>query len=118
MKTPDFIRYILRGDWRLVKRSIRFWWQRRTRGWDDGDTWSLDNTIAKFVLPRLKRFKELNNGFPGEFTSGEWDKVLDDMIYALTISANGHWNAPDDADWKRVQRGHELFGKYFNDLWW
>ena len=41
------------------KRSLRFWWQRGTRGWDDSETWGLDGTLARFILPRLQRFKEV-----------------------------------------------------------
>ena len=29
------------------------------------ETWDLDCNIAKYVLPRLKLFKKLNNGYPG-----------------------------------------------------
>ena len=36
--------------------------QRIERGFDDSELWNLDYTIASFVLPRLKRLKELNTG--------------------------------------------------------
>ena len=42
----------------MLLRNLKYFWQRRTRGWDDSDLYSLDYTIAKFVLPRLKVFAE------------------------------------------------------------
>lgn len=100
----------------LLRRSIRFFYQRLTRGWDDSDTWSLDVTIAKFVLPRLKRFKELNNGFPYEETQESWNEKLDDMIYAMEFELKQF--DTNDYDMNRVNRGFELFGKHFHYLWW
>ena len=33
----------------------------------DNECWSLDLTIIKFILPRLKKFKEINiNSYPNE----------------------------------------------------
>lgn len=110
----------MRLSWFGMKRSLRYWWQRRTRGWDDSDTWSLDGTIAKFALPRLKRFRELNNGFPGgdDMTMEKWNAQLDDMIYALGICVREMDDIVDDADWDRVEKGLEAFGKNFRHLWW
>lgn len=104
------------SSWGLCKRSIRFWWQRRTRGWDDSDTWSLDAVVARFVLPRLIRFKEVNIAFPPEFTEDGWNAALDDMIYALSQCTEVKYD--EDIDWDRVKRGLELFGQHFRSLWW
>ena len=103
---------------KMMVRSWRYFWQRRIRGWDDSETWGLSGIIAKFTLPRLKRFKELNIGYPWPLTSEEWDAELDDMIYALEICVQEHTELVDEADWFRVQHGLELFGVRFRDLWW
>lgn len=112
----------MRLSWFGVKRALKYWWQRRARGWDDSDTWSLDHTIARFTLPRLKRFRELNNGFPGggdpPMTMERWQGLLDDMIYAMEICADDERWFDNDNDWKRVERGWEAFGRHFRDLWW
>jgi hypothetical protein len=55
------------------------------KGFSDSDTYSLDVTITKFVLPRLKRFKELHCGFPNGFTMETWDETIDKMINAFEI---------------------------------
>jgi len=96
-------------------RTLRFAWQRLTRGWSDRDTWNLDTTIAEFVYPRLKRFKEVNNGYPGSLTVEEWDNLLDDMIYAFGTSREIH---SADRDWERVDRGLRAFAEWYFHLWW
>lgn len=111
----------------LTTRYWKHWWQRRVRGWDSSDTWSLDWTMAKFILPRLKLFKEVNNGTPYGFTEESWDETLDKMIFAMEVVANGVWvlsdYEPRDVEedkiyWEKVQTGLDLFGKYFLHLWW
>lgn len=80
--------------------------------------------MAKFILPRLKRFKEVNIGCPGDFTEESWNEIIDKMIFAMQLLADGHWNYDCDnadkekADWDKVQEGLHLFGKYFQHLWW
>lgn len=59
----------------LTKRSIKHWFQRRIRGFDDSETWSLDLKISQFVLPRLKRFKKLSITHPMGLTEEEWDDI-------------------------------------------
>lgn len=102
---------------RLWWRLIRFWWQRRTRGWDDSETWNLDVTVAEFVLPRLRRFKEVAITLPLEMSEAEWAEELDCMIAAFEFVAsdsNFTFTPWDES----VQRGLELFGKRFIHLWW
>ena len=109
------------GRWRLFWRSCRFWWQRRTRGWDDSETWNLDHSIAVLLLPRLRRFKELNNGYPSQFTDAEWNVVLDDMIYCFQFYAGGgpyDWNGEEGWDKERAAKGLKVFVEFYNDLWW
>lgn len=104
----------------LIKRSIKHWFQRRIRGFDDSETWSLDLRIAKFVLPRLKRFKEISITNPMDLTEEEWDNILDEIIYAMEICSNddNFLKGEDEIDWNRVHNGLELFGERFRDLWW
>lgn len=102
----------------LIKRSIKHWFQRRIRGFDDSETWSLDLRIAQFTLPRLKRFKELSMAHPMDLTEEEWVDILDEIIYSMEICSDEDYILRDDIDWDRVYNGLELFGKWFRDLWW
>jgi hypothetical protein len=107
---------------KLAKREKLFKKQREERGWDDSETWSLDSTIARFVLPRLKRFKELNCGYPSFLSSiEEWNEILDHIIYAMEVISDEelyYGCKLTKKDWKRVNKGFRLFGKYFQNLWW
>ena len=71
----DYIKY-----YGILKR----FYQKITRGWDDSETWDLDSTFFKWIYPRLKRFKELNNGYPDRYEKfEEWDKELEKRIEQL-----------------------------------
>jgi len=37
-------------------REPKFAKQREERGFDDSETWSLGDTIARFIIPRLERY--------------------------------------------------------------
>ena len=109
-----------------IKRKIKFFGQRLTKGWNDSETWDLDITIAKFIVPRLKRFRELNNGFPNGFTMETWGQTIDHMVESFEMiiqeKTNDNFIEPDIEKAKqrfnRRQEGLILFGKYFHDLWW
>lgn len=113
--------YIAKKD----KRYNRFKNQLKTNGFCDAETWGLDSVICQFVLPRLQRFKMLNNGHPSGFTPEQWDATIDKMIFAFDWSLNfedrGYYKLSGEeqqAKWKQYEEGMELFAKYFRDLWW
>lgn len=102
---------------RMVGRSIRFWWQRLTRGWDDSDLWNLDNTLAKLILPRLRRFRDVASGYPADLErDAQWKTELAKMITAFeTIADDERCYSPQEQAW--VQEGLDLFAKRFRSLW-
>lgn len=86
--------------------------QRIERGFDDTELWNLDSTILKFVLPRLKAFKECTCGYPGNVKSEEeWQNILQKMIDSIEKIII---DEAKDEDYE----GFELFKKYFFNLWW
>ena len=72
----------------------------------DHETYDLGYTIAGFALPRLKRYKKLNNGIPSclliesdgtthfndeeyqKQMEKEWDSILDCMIWSFEQIVN------------------------------
>lgn len=102
----------------LIKRRIKFIFQKWFRGFSDDETWSLSDTIAKFILPRLKRFKQVTCGYPEPLTEKEWDDILDKMIHSFEFLAGDHYSNDNEDDWVKVDEGLELFSKYYNNLWW
>jgi hypothetical protein len=98
--------------------------QLRKNGFCDCETWALDSVISEFILPRLKRFKEVNNGFPVDLNEEKWNDILDRIIFSF------EWNLiynkqcekltskENKIAWKKYNEGMKLFAKYFRDLWW
>lgn len=76
----------------LVRPSFNAWdeckRQRLERGFDDSELWSLDNTICKFILPRLRRFNKVKCGTPAGLTEEEWTKIIDNIAEAIDIYLN------------------------------
>ncbi len=141
----NWLKYIVEdrhGRLRLSLNWFRAIWFRIRNGWDSSDTWSLDYTISKFILPRLKRFKEVNDGIPNEISkkyrdpnrkvsenmrlaSEEWNKKLDKMILAFQRIIDEDEDFHDWKDkkyWNEQEKikedGLKLFAEYFQDLWW
>ena len=107
------------SEWFLFKRGMRYWWQRRVRGWDDSETWSLDHSLAKHIAPRLKRFKALNIAYPPSMKPEHWDRVLDMMIESFDLQSdpNMDWQF-EEVGRRKVRAGLFLFHRYYFDLWW
>ena len=103
----------------LAAREERFVQQRKERGWDDSETWSLDFSFAKWIVPRLKRFKELTFCYPVDLTPEQWDNMLDHMIegFQIIIDEDGGQWLKDEKQHK-VQCALKLFHDRFFDLWW
>lgn len=109
------------------------------------ELWNLHHTFAKFIYPRLVKFRKYHCGAAGghEYKNGHrrysekygskgdkelylirWDEMLDRMIRAFEL-----WLSQDDWDceydskehkkrWHQIEEGFNLFIKYFNGLWW
>ena len=108
--------------------------QRNKRGFDDTELWSLDQTIYRFTLPRLKRYKDILVGYPGcmsfllegEYKDFEpekgnsercgnlWEFLISEMIFGIEETTKENIK---DSDRQRVENGIRLFHEYFNSLW-
>jgi len=108
------------------------------------DTWSMDHTLALIIEPMLRQLKDTKHGAPyvepedvpeelrpsekDEYGTDDthfkrWDWVLDEMIFAFA-SLNGDYEEKYSIDIEglrkieqRIDRGFELFGKYYRGLW-
>lgn len=101
-------------------RELEYSKQRMQQGFDESETWSLANTIAKFILPRLKFFRNHAPGHNGCYENEEQkNENLDKMIIAFELidRDNGAWIFTDEED-KKYDEGIKLFAEYFKTLWW
>ena len=85
------------------------------------ELWSLDHTIAKFIVPRLKKFQQLLAdpscvaGPPHSIAREEWALILNRMIYSFDKISSDTVNYSDDP---KIQEGIDLFAKWYRCLWW
>mgnify|MGYP006935989052 FL=1 len=106
------------------ERQKKYKEQRMTRGFDDTECWNLDITFSLFIIPRLKVFKELNDGYPARYNAKEeWDKILDEMIEGFELHSNKfNWDTADsneeNGNMAKAKKAIRLFQENFFDLWW
>ena len=114
-------------------RHLRWFWQRRIRGFDDRELWSLDISLAEYIVPRLKAFRDVNvehvvcpgtmhmqyygamdAGGEDEELNDHWANVLDIMIEGFKVVRDGeHINKESGI----ADRALCLMAKYYFDLW-
>ena len=98
--------------------------QRFEQGFDDTETWHMDRTIALFIIPRLKKFIELNNGIPTGETVESYDEKLKFIISAFEnyYATNKYYESVDDAERKQltddVKKAVEYLSELWFELWW
>ena len=112
--------YQIINFFKYLPKYIKWFFQRRFRGFDDRDTWELDTTITKFILPRLERFKELTNGYPSDLTEEEWDLILDKIIMTFKLIEINKDNVCSCGSplYITIKEGLNLFTKHYFELWW
>lgn len=85
----------------------------------------LDFTLAKYILPRLIRFKDYNTmGHPSNFKNQEeWHNTIDKMIYSFKYVIDNNYKnifkntEEDKLNYEKYKEGMTLFAEYFMDLW-
>jgi hypothetical protein len=107
----------------LVKKE-QYRQQRFERGFDDTETWHMDRTMALFMIPRLKRFIEVNNGIPNGETIESYDEKLNFIISAFEnyYVSDKYFNSVDIEERKKltddVRQALEHLSKLWFELWW
>ncbi len=121
----DFFSFIGNFFKRLFWNPALWTVQKRIRGFSDRELWDLDNTIAEFILPRLKRFKNKHDLYPGDSAKEEWDKNIDLMIEAFEMILNEDDYIHNDDYVKsiknyndKIKKGLKIFSENFMNLWY
>jgi hypothetical protein len=101
--------------------------QLKERGFSDSETWTFFLVIAEFILPRLRRFREISIAHPADITVEDWGDIIDKMIFAFewaikSDGMTGDYNDLSEEDkvecWEKQKEGLKLFAEYFMGLWW
>ncbi|MBQ1742232.1 MAG: hypothetical protein II045_03955 [Oscillospiraceae bacterium] len=79
---------------------------------------NLDYTLAKFILPRLYAFKDLEKqSIPFGFNDmHEWNRAIQHMIDAFELIMSGDYPLCTCEVSDAIDEGLKLFGKYFRYL--
>jgi hypothetical protein len=96
--------------------------QREEQGFDDTETWHLDKTLALFLIPRLERFIQVNNGFPTGETEESYDEKLN---FILNSFKEYYYNEDQEVSLEiekerlsNAKKAAVLLGELWFDLWW
>ena len=97
-------------------REKEFTKQRIERGFDDSETWSLRDTIAEFIIPRLERYIELSEDL---IMRSEKDlEDLNSFLKAMKLLKKENEGIISKDEERLIQRGLEVFPRVFIGLWW
>ena len=85
--TNGYMPWYPRNWWSNIRyffRTIKWGWQRATRGYSDYDTWDLDIFYSRMMIASLSQFRAETRGYPGYMESvEEWYTILDKIIFLL-----------------------------------
>lgn len=122
--------YWMRRDYLFdIKRNLKFFWQRRTRGFDDSELWSLDYTCAKLMAPRLRAFIDkacigvpgrMDDSLPFEEREKEWKAILTkiQLSFQRIVDSDGATYMYSETEQKEIEEGLDLFREWFFNLWY
>ena len=115
---------------RTIKRDIKYWFQRRIRGWSDDETWNLDYEFIKWVNSRFKKYKEKAVGAVDleyhkfKYKRKEYTQLqLIDRVIELTdeILTDEYWNLIY-TDAERLEKikyeVFDIFKLIYGVMWW
>lgn len=111
-------------EWDALLRELRFFVQHNVYGFADDETWSLDYTLAKWIIPRLKRFKRIGCiSVPSGLTQKEWEGITQKILHTFCLvekddGARDFLYDNTKKGQKEYDEGMKLFSKYFLHLWW
>ena len=99
------------------KREKEYSKQRNKFGFDYSETWSLRDTIANFIIPRLERYEEISKEFL--IRDEELIKNIEKFLIAMKLTARdeGSLILTKEED-KQLDEGLDAFPKIFLTLWW
>lgn len=90
--------------------------EREEMGFDTTEVINLDTTVAKFLLPRIKHFKNITKSYPSGLTKDSWNEILDKIIYAMDYFSSDK-KYDDEGEMYLALEGAQLLGKHFANLW-
>ena len=109
---PAYIGFIDQSNYKKYGKTYKH--QFNKRGFDDSVTWSLDITLAQFILPRLKRYIKVARKVI--VIEPRFQKAIDRMIKGFTILADDEMFT--HSDYRKVRIAFVELSNFHNHLWW
>ena len=101
-----------------VKSTIKHFFQRLIKGYDDSETWNMDLSFYRWLYPRLKRFTILCDNYPARCKNlSEWTDEIEDIVDLLRkiINEDYFFSIESDEDKRKVM---DWFHNNVDHLWW
>lgn len=124
------------SDIKLKKRSKKAKKFAKKWGFRYEQSWGLDVEIAKFVLPRLAYLRDNHCGYPADLMPHDefgnrlnsedngdekWTNILNDMCIAFELIIKDEYEHIDMPEYeehqKIIEKGINLFAKFYRNLW-
>jgi hypothetical protein len=114
----------------IIIRNIKYWFQRRTRGWSDDETWNLNYEFILWSNSRFKKYREQAVKMVDlEYYKFEYkDKiytqlqVIDRIIELTDYIINNDYYEMMWSDIERLEAMKneifDLFKMSFGAMWW
>lgn len=110
---------------KAIIRKIKYWFQRRTRGWSDDECWNLDMTFLIWLNSRFKKYKEK----AGKIVDLEFHKFkykgktytqleLIDRVIELTDMILEDMSNADFRYTKELNEIFDIFKRIYWCMWW
>ena len=103
--------------WTPVRYDFNYFLQRHIKGWSIDESWSLYSHICYRYIKPLKHMRANLHGYPYQIGMKGWKLVIDQIIWSFESVIREDFFKPGSEEGKKQQKGFELFGKYFMNLW-
>jgi hypothetical protein len=106
-----------------IERRKKYFFQRKLVGFDDTELWSLDHTIIKFILPRLKAFLTAECGlhpidsFESKEEKENFRKFKKDLRFIIKSFSEYKDCFSGGEKLENVKKSFVLLAEHFGGLW-
>ena len=90
--------------------------ERKERGFDETELWSLGDTIAKFCIPRIKRMREIEIELhkPEDIDIESYDAIIEGLELFIRNDGDRTFSKMEQ---EKVAKALELFGPMLPHMW-
>ena len=137
--TGGYMPWYPRNWWSNIRyffRTIKWGWQRATRGYSDYDVWDLDVYYSNMMIASLSQFRAETMGYPGYMENiEEWYAILDKIIcllkqanedepleeknelaewYEEYVEKDDHSSEPSEETWNKTKQYYKREEELYN----